>query len=297
MVNYRHNRRKDMLIAMLGRYGMRPNTHLGQNFLLDKNQVNYIARMGKVGGADLVLEVGPGTGFLSTELLQTGAQVIGVEFDHKMAELLRGEIVPKFPNFTLIEADILQGKNQINEQVLDAVSQRLLQFPGLTLKCISNLPYSAGTPFIANLFKSNLPWERAACLLQYEVGQRLVAQTGDDQYGALAIVAGLGGRVCLERKVPPNVFWPRPNVDSAVVSVAFHPVRQRMDIPWEPLRMITVGIFNSRRKNLKNALKGLVERELIERFLDEQQIDPETRGEQLSPEMILKLARMLSELS
>lgn len=293
MANLRHERRKEKLERMFAKYGMRPHSKLGQNFLLDKNQVNYIARAGDVTALDLVLEVGPGTGFLTSELLATGAQVVGVEFDRKMAELLRGEIVPAWPNFTLIQGDILHGKNGINPEVLDLLRQKIIEKPESTLKCVSNLPYSAGTPFAANLFKSDLPWERGVFLLQYEVAQRLCAEPSTEQYGALSIVGTLGGKVTLERKVPPNVFWPRPRVDSAVVSVRYRPVWERMALPWELLRTLTVAMFNSRRKNLRNALKGVVEREVVDRFLEREGIDPETRGEQLEPETLLRLAEML----
>lgn len=290
MGDYRHEKRKEKLMALFERHGLRPQIHRGQNFLLDKNQVNYIARTGMATAGDLILEVGPGTGFLSHELAESGATVLAIEIDRGMAMLARNAM-KDYPNFFLMEGDILAGKSGINPDVLKRLEEMLAARPG-NLKCIANLPYSAGTPFAANLFESPLPWHSAAYLLQYEVGERLAAPVGNKAYGSLSIKAALGGKVKIARKVPPTVFWPRPKVDSAVVKVVFNSVEERMKIPWRSLRMLCVAIFNSRRKSVRNALKGIVEKQDVLPFLEEAEVDPELRGQNIPPEKFLRMAEI-----
>lgn len=288
MADDRQMKRKEKLMSLFDRYGLRPSSQRGQNFLLDKNQVNFIARTGEAQAGDIILEVGPGTGFLSEELAATSATILAVEFDHGMAKIARG-VMKDYPNFFLIEADILAGKNNVNPEVLEKLAEMLTTRPG-RLKCISNLPYSAGTPFAANLFESSLPWHSGVYLLQYEVGQRLCALPGTPHYGALAIKAALGGKVKIERKVPPQVFWPRPRVDSAVVRVVFNPVEERLSLPWWELRRMCMAAFSSRRKNIHNALKGFIPKEETMAFLERSGIDPEVRGQDLTPEQFLAMA-------
>lgn len=290
MGDYRHEKRKEKLIALFERHGLRPQIHRGQNFLLDKNQVNFIARTGNAEPGDLILEVGPGTGFLSTELAASGATVLAVEIDRGMAVIARAAM-KDYPNFFLIESDILAGKSEISPVVLQRLQEMLKARPG-RLKCIANLPYSAGTPFAANVFESPLPWHSAAYLLQYEVGQRLVAAPGTEAYGSLSIKAALGGKVKIARKVPPTVFWPRPKVDSAVVKIIFNSPEERMKIPWRTLRLLCVAVFNSRRKSIRNALKGILEKEDVLGFLEEAGVDPELRGQGVPPEKFLAMARL-----
>lgn len=292
MGNPRHLRRKEKLMRLFDKHGLRPHTRRGQNFLLDKNQVLFIARCGEIEPGDVILEVGPGTGFLTAELLPTGATVVAIELDHGLATLLHAEFA-EAPNLILMEGDILAGKNEVNPDVLARLQSVLDARPGATLKAISNLPYSAGTPFTANLFKTPLPWSRAVFLLQLEVAERLVAAPGTRAYGALSIVAQLGGRVRIERKVPPQVFWPRPKVASAVVCIDFFPPEQRMALPWKSMRRVTVAIFNSRRKTLRNALKGLFPKDEVDAWIAEAGLNPELRGEELPAEGFLTLARVL----
>ncbi len=291
MSNYRHQRRKEKLMALFEKHGLRPRTTFGQNFLLDKNQVSFIARTGDAKAGDIILEVGPGTGFLTRELAETGATVIACELDHGMAKVVSSEM-EDFPNFFLIEADILSGKNDINPEVINRVTEMLQARPG-ELKCISNLPYSAGTPFAANLFESPLPWTTGVYMLQLEVGQRLAATPGSNHYGALSIKAALGGKVKIERKVPPQVFWPRPKVASAVVRIEFNSVEERLIIPWKELRQVCISVSNSRRKNLRNALKGLLPKEEVVDFLESCGADPDARGQNVAPEIYLAMATEL----
>ena len=276
-------------MALFQRHGLRPSAQRGQNFLLDKNQVNFIARTGEAHAGDIILEVGPGTGFLSEELAATGATICAVEYDHGMARIARAQM-KEYPNFFLMEGDILAGKNGINPLALEKIREMYEARPG-PLKCISNLPYSAGTPFAANMFESDLPWHSAVYLLQYEVGQRLCAEPGSAHYGSLAIKAALGGRVKIERKVPPQVFWPRPKVESAVIRVVFNSVEQRLAIPWRELRQTCMAAFNSRRKSIRNALKGIVAKERTLEFLELCGVNPEMRGQDIAPELFLKMAR------
>lgn len=294
MPNYRHQRRKEKLMALFEKHGLRPRTTFGQNFLLDKNQVSFIARTGEAQPGDIILEVGPGTGFLTRELAESGATILAVELDHGMAKVVRSEM-ENYPNFFLLEADILAGKSEINPEVIARLEKMLQTRPG-TLKCISNLPYSAGTPFAANVFESPLPWHSGVYMLQLEVAQRLEAKPGTTHYGALSIKAALGGKVKIERKVPPQVFWPRPRVASAVVRIEFNSVEERMRVPWKQLRQICVSVSNSRRKRLCNALKGLIPKDQVVPFLEKCEADPETRGQKLEPATYLRMANELKRM-
>ena len=323
--------------------GIRPNARLGQNFLLDVNQVRFIARQAELDARDVVLEVGPGTGFLSKEILAAGATLVAVEYDRKLFEYASQELrtAPEdrfrplpgggfsadgtgdgsaacpvspppapppppgagrrrpdgTPDVVLLHTDILAGKNAVNPHVLEAVraalDRRLALDPGAgRLKCVSNLPYSAGAPFLMNLFASEFPWERAVFLIQWEVAEKMCARPGSAAYGGLAVTVALGGSAKIIRKVPPPVFWPRPRVDSAVARVDFHPAAERLALPWKALRAVTSAAFSGRRKRLANALKGIVAREAVEAWLAAEKLDPETRGQTLSPRQFLALARL-----
>lgn len=290
------------LRARLDAAGIRPSTRRGQNFLLDPNQLRFIAEAGEPTPGDVVLEVGPGSGFLTRRLALSGAIVLAVELDHGLLPVAREE-TEGLPNVFYIEGDILAGKNRLNPDVTAKLEELLRLKDGLRLKSVSNLPYSAGTPFIMNALASPLPWTTGIFLLQLEVAERIVAPPGGKNYGSLSIAAGLASETAIERPVSPKCFWPRPNVESAVIRMNFKPAAERMAIPWTRVRAVTNAVFGSRRKILKNALKGLFSGRggddgsganaggLLARL----GIDPESRGERLSPEQFLAIANALPE--
>jgi len=282
--------RLERLKARMKAAGLAPRGRWGQNFLLDANLVRHIAQLGEPGAGDLVLEVGCGTGFLTAELAADGAEVLAVDIDRPILALAQEETSGRPVEY--LAADILAGKHGINPEVEAALAARLAARPELRLKAISNLPYSAGTPFVANLLSSPLPWVRGVFLLQLEVVERLAATPGSPEYGSLAIVAGLGGSVRLHRRVPPEVFWPRPKVTSAIAVVDFAPPAARAALPWEALRAVTQAIFSARRKTLRNALRRLFG-ERTEESLAAAGLDGSCRGETLPPADFLALARLL----
>lgn len=282
----------DALKKRLAAAGLRPSIARGQNFLVDANIVRAIAAAGTPGPEDIVLEVGPGTGFLTTELAQSGARVLAVELDHGLLPLAR-EAVAAWPNVEFLEGDILAGKNEIHPLALAGLERMLAAAPGAHLKSISNLPYSAGTPLVINLLSSPLPWETGVFLLQKEVAQRISAAPGTDSYGAVSIYAALAARTQLDRIVPPQSFWPRPKVDSAVIVMHFLPAAQRMALPWAALRAVCGAVFGARRKTLRNALRGCFPDLDISALLSPLGIAPDCRGETLGPEQFLALAQSL----
>lgn len=292
------------LKARLDRAGVRPSSRRGQNFLLDSNQLVFIAETAGLGPEDVVLEVGPGSGLLTRRLALAGSLVLAVELDHGLLPVAKEE-VEGLPNVFFMQGDILAGKNNVNPDVLARLREMLVLQEGVLaasgkdarprLKCVSNLPYSAGTPFVMNLLASDLPWEIGVFLLQREVCERMVAEPGGKEYGTLAIAAGLAARARIERIVGPRSFWPRPNVESAVVRMEFLPAGERMGIPWGKLRQVTNAVFGARRKVLKNALKGLFPDVGIGEMLQEMGIDPGARGECLTPREFLALAERVPE--
>ncbi|MCX7935326.1 MAG: methyltransferase domain-containing protein, partial [Planctomycetota bacterium] len=201
-------RRLEYLRQRFAALSIRPRRAWGQNFLLDTNLARYIARLGAPGPGDVILEVGCGSGLLTRHLAASGSRVIAVEIDARLLSLAR-EDLSGAANVQFIAADILAGKHRVNPVVCDEIKSALATVgEGGRLKTVSNLPYAVGTPFVANLFSSELPWERGVFLLQQEVAERLIARPGEGRYGPLAIYAALAGQARIARLVPPAVFWP-----------------------------------------------------------------------------------------
>ena len=145
-----------------------------------------------------------------------------------------------------------------------------------------------------NALASDLPWHTGVFLLQTEVAERIAAAPGGKNYGAISIAAGLAATTTVEREVGAKCFWPRPNVESSVIKMLFRPQAERAALPWIGLRAVTNAVFGSRRKILKNALKGLFPEGNIGEILEELGLDPECRGETLRPEEFLRIARRLA---
>lgn len=299
----------EKLRARMNRAGIRPSTRRGQNFLLDMNILRFIVETARLGPEDVVLEVGPGSGFLTRRLALTGGLVVAVELDRGLLPLAEEE-TRGLPNVFYLQGDILAGKNAINPEALAKVEELLRlkadmlaaeaatagragAVPQPALKCVSNLPYSAGTPFVMNLLSSPLPWRTGVFLLQKEVAERIVAPPGGKDFGALSIGAALAAETTIEREVSPHCFWPRPNVDSAIVKMEFLPAGERLAIPWKGVKRVATAIFGSRRKTLRNALKGVFPDRDAADVLAEFGIDPGCRGETLAPSDFARLGGLL----
>ena len=232
--------------AELEALGFRPSRRLGQNFMRDGNMLAALARASRAGAGDLVLEPGPGAGGLTAELLALGCAVVAVEIDPLLAGFLRERFGAE-PRLSLLEGDVLAGGRTLSPVALSALG-------GRPFRVCSNLPYSAGTPFLVALAASDLPWRSAAVTVQREVAERLSAPPGDAQYGAVTVLMAVRARCRLERRVPPEVFWPRPRVDSAVLCL--EPLERPAVSAAEfgPFAAFVRGLFSFRRKRLERAL-------------------------------------------
>jgi 16S rRNA (adenine1518-N6/adenine1519-N6)-dimethyltransferase len=263
-----------------------PRKSLGQNFLIDENTLRKIVNQGNIGKEDLVLEIGPGMGALTEALLTEAGHVVAVEYDRGLYGLLK-EYFSSATNFQLVNQDILQ---------VDLVAL-LSGNPedNRSYKVMANLPYYITTPVIFMLLETPLPWETMVFLVQKEVAQRMIAPPGSKEYGALTVMLNYFGRVELAGYVSKNVFYPAPQVDSAIVRIVPNPERQREIYPY--LHQVVQAAFNQRRKTVLNALTALSGqyggKETLQKCLEELSIDAVRRGETLSTAEYLALTRRL----
>src|SRR5947209_14982301 len=204
--------------SLLDARGLRPKNKLGQNFLIDLNLLDLIVRTAELDRRDLVLEVGTGTGGLTTRLAEPAGAVLSVELDLAIHELAR-ELVGPRPNVRLMRADALRTKNDLNPDVLAALAEMKQAHHCERVKLVANLPYAVATPVVSNLLLSDVGIERMVVTVQWEIAERLMARPGTADYGALAVLVQSLADVELIRKLAPAVFWPRPQVESAVVRV------------------------------------------------------------------------------
>jgi 16S rRNA (adenine1518-N6/adenine1519-N6)-dimethyltransferase len=274
---------------------IKPKNKLGQNFLIDLNLLDLLLRTAELTADDLVLEVGTGTGSLTVRLAQQAGAVLGVELDPAF-HALTDEVIAGRSNVTLIHADILKGKNELNPDVLAALDhlmgKRIPEAPQ-RLKLVANLPYAVATPVIANFLLSDLPFERMVVTVQWEVAERLIAVPGTKDYGALAVLVQSLADVELVRRLSPSVFWPRPQVASAFVCIRPSGEKRAHVGDVRRFRTFLRDLYIHRRKNLRGALAawpgGRRDKDEIDRRLAELGFDGSVRAETLDPEQHLRL--------
>ena len=249
---------------------MRP---YGQHFLHDNNILDKIIALSGVDSSSHVLEIGPGEGVLTNRLLDVGCQVVAVEID----ESLWGGLESRFgalPNFELIKGDALASKHGLSEELVS----RLRKFSNYHL--VSNLPYGAGTPLLLNLWQNDMRPLRGLVMLQKEVGERLVARSGDAAYGALSVMMANVSKCELVASVSRTSFRPPPNVDSCLVRIeSIEP-----KINCELLRKVVTDGFAQRRKQLKRLEK-------VGFDFKSASIDPTLRAEQVTVDQWFELAQ------
>ena len=210
--------------SLLAGAGLAPRQRYGQNFLNDLNLMRKLVAAAEIGPEDVILEVGAGTGSLTETLLKRGAHVVAVEIDRGLQALLRDRL-GKHPRFTLVQADVLAGKHQINPLVLNILNE---QQPGTGggRKLVANLPYQIATPLLMELLCTSPPFERLACTVQKEVAERLAAQPRTAAYGPVSVISQTLAATELIAILPPSAFWPRPKVESIMLTVRPRPANQ-----------------------------------------------------------------------
>lgn len=272
--------------------GIKPKNKLGQNFLIDLNLIDLLVRTAELSRDDLAVEVGSGTGGLTARLVELAGAVLSVEIDTAFASLVRETIDPH-ENVVLIQADVLKNKNELNPQVLAELDALRTRSGCRNLKLVANLPYSVATPVIANFLLTELPFERMVVTVQWEIAERLLAQPGVKEYAALAVLVQSLADVSLVRRLAPTVFWPRPKVASAIVSIRPNTAKRAQVENVHRFRSFLRDLYTHRRKNLRGALAALPsgrrEKSEVDRQLSELGLEGTRRAEELTIEQHLQL--------
>ena len=290
--------------ALLEQFGLAPQKRLGQNFLFDQNLLIKIVELAELTGQETLLEVGPGTGSMTEELLAKAGRVVAVEIDKGMHRLLESRLGER-PNFTLLHTDILAGKHEIEPAVLAALGQQAVM--------VANLPYNVATPLIAQCLVSSwrslqpegsparqLPhclFTRLIFLVQAEVADRFVAGPDSPLYGPVSVITSLLGQTRYGPLVPNTSFWPKPQVVSRIVRVDFDAERARQVLDIPALKALLSICFNQRRKQLSSVARrknSAFDPDQLLAALDAAGIERTMRAEEVTPEQFLQAANQLA---
>jgi 16S rRNA (adenine1518-N6/adenine1519-N6)-dimethyltransferase len=241
---YEHMQTLAQIRTLLEERGLAPRKSLGQNFLIDQNLIRKLVDAAGVGAGDLVLEVGPGTGTLTEELLERGCEVVACELDRGLAELLRERLGPN-SRFTLIEGDCLASKRELAPEIVARLG-------GRPFTLVANLPYGAATPLTTVLLTQFPKCRGVFVTVQKEVADRLLAGPASKDYGLVSVLAQALAEVKRIAALPPECFWPRPEVTSSMVAIN----RRERPLTDEPGRLAEVcqRVFATRRKQLASIL-------------------------------------------
>jgi len=263
---------------VIARHGLDARKALGQNFLLDLNLTQKIARTAGPLEDVTVIEVGPGPGGLTRAILSLGAKkVIAIERDARCLPAL-AEVSDFYPG----RLDVIEG-----DALKTPFEELVAQGP---VKIIANLPYNVGTQLLVNwlLPKTWPPFYQSMTLMfQREVGLRIVAEADDDHYGRLGVLCGWRTEARMAFDVPPQAFSPPPKVTSSVVHL--EPRENPIPCSAADLEKVTMAAFGQRRKMLRQSVKSIGGEALLARA----EIDPKRRAETLSVEEFCRLANCL----
>lgn len=276
--------------------GLLPQIRFGQNFLIDLNLIDLIMRTADLTTKDVVLEIGTGMGSLTTKMALFAGSVITVEIDPMLAQLAKQELAP-FSNVTMLQRDALRNKNNLHEEVLETVRAKMSEVPGSRFKLVANLPYNVATPIISNLLQVEPLVDKMVVTIQKELAERIAAKPKTKDYSALSIWIQSQCDVEIVRTMPPDVFWPRPKVESAILSICPNAqLRSRIN-DLEYFHQTVRALFFHRRKFLRgvvvNAMKEKLTKDMVDQVLAEAGFDGNSRAEELPIERIIDLVERL----
>ncbi|MBC7093153.1 ribosomal RNA small subunit methyltransferase A [Candidatus Bipolaricaulota bacterium] len=260
---------------LLSSRGIRLRSELGQHFLVDENILGKIVDLTEARGDEAAVEVGAGVGTLTVALAPRVRTLAAVEVDPRLIPLLR-EQVASFPNVTVVRADF-------RTLALQEFGERLL--------VVGNLPYGITSEVLLKLIREREAVDRAVFMVQREVAEKLVAPPGPE-VTRLGVHLRAYYAVAVLRKVPRAVFFPPPEVDSALIRLRQLPT-PRVTAPEEALEWTLAVLFSARRKTLRRALLGRVPAAEVDRLLAELGLDPRIRGEALPLGAMDRLAQAL----
>ena len=252
--------------------GITPTKKFGQNFVIDPGTVKKIVTASKINSNDFVMEVGPGLGSLTLAILQAGANLTAVEIDPPLAKRLPNTVKEFMPNALERFNVILKDALELNAQDVP----NLANAQHFTL--VANLPYNVATPIILTLLEKFNNLTSFLVMVQKEVADRLCAQPGTKTYGTPSVKLAWYGESQKAGLIGRNVFWPAPNVDSALVYFERNNAIREDEQEREKVFKIIDAAFQQRRKTLHSALKGIISNESY----DIAGIDPTRRGETLT---------------
>lgn len=278
---------------ILNKYEIHANKSLGQNFLINNEVVSTIIESANISNKDLVIEIGPGLGTLTSRLLGKAGKVICVELDDRMIRILEDRF-KLYNNFELIHNDVLKvDLNKIIEENLENSNLK-------TAKIVANLPYYITTPIIMKLLEEKLNIETITVMIQKEVADRLVALPGTKNAGAITYSVYYYADASKIIDVEKNSFIPEPNVTSTVIQLKIRKESLLQVENEELMFKIIKQAFMQRRKTLVNALSNLAifnNKEEIIQLLKELNINEKVRGEALTIEQYAKITnRVLKKI-
>ena len=272
---YNNQYKKDLELS-----GIKPSKRLGQNFIFDKNILNKIARLINPSACDLIIEIGPGHGGLSEALINNNAKkILLIEKDIQFLHLLN-DLKSKYPD-------------QVDIRFEDATNFNFDFADYQNISIVSNLPYNVATKILILLLKTQYSTNKLKNMIlmfQKEVAQRITANYGNKHYGRLSIVSQYLYQCNIEFDLNPAIFFPKPKVDSSIVS--FKSLREKSGPGIKMLETVTRMAFSQRRKKIKTSLKDLITVAELTQKLD---IDVDLRAEQLSPNDYFKISKYLEK--
>lgn len=265
--------------------GIRFNKALGQNFLIDQTVLDSAIDASGIDEGYGVIEVGPGIGTLTAELSKKAGKVVAIELDRSIAEYLKKAFVA-YDNVEIVQGDAL--KIDLKEIIEEKMQ-------GLKVVVIANLPYYITTPLIMKFLEDDLPLESITVLIQKEVAERIVADAGTKEYGAISVAVQYYSSPEIIRTVPPESFMPPPKVTSAIIKMDIKNHTKPEVSNEKRMFRVVKAAFGQRRKTLVNALSSGfdVPKEELTRIVTDVTGSEKIRGEQLDLRQFIQISEIL----
>ena len=270
---------------LVKRHGFKFTKSLGQNFLIDDNIVDKIVAGAGIGPSDKIIEVGPGIGTLTREMASRAGALMAVEIDKNLIPIL-ADTLGDFENVKIVNEDIIKA------DIRGLIDENLSGGP---VKLVANLPYYITTPIIMRLLEEDINVTDIVVMVQKEVAERMNAQPGGKDFGALSVAVQFYCDTEIVAKVPRHLFVPQPNVDSIVIALRVRPERKYRVDSEDLFFKVVKAAFGQRRKTLLNSIAsmGNLSKDMVKEALEEAGIDPKRRGETLSLDEFANLSNVI----